>query len=123
MSARIRTELFENARAPIRLELFECAPENGSFENGGFVSGSFFCVNMVSGSFLPLFPRRSTMACQSHEYCSTCMCSFVAETVSSSFMFVSKGVAFENKTEDGLCCLQKQLYLVVFPDDGRVFLC
>ena len=47
----------------------------------------------------------------------------VAETGSSSFLFVSKGVAFEKKkTEDGCCCLQKQLYLVVLLDEGRVFL-
>ena len=41
--------------------------------------------------------------------------------VNSSFLFVSKGVAFENKTEDGCCCLQKQLYLVAFLDEGGVF--
>ena len=90
-------------------------------QNGGFGSGSFLRVNMVSGSFLPLFPRRSKMACPSDEYCFTCICSFVDETGSSSFLFVWKGVAFENKTEDGCCCLQKQLYLFVFLDEGRVF--
>ena len=42
-----------------KTELFENAPESGSFENGGFGSGSFLRVNIVSGSFLPLFPRRS----------------------------------------------------------------
>ena len=45
----------------------------------------------------------------------------LAETGSSSFLFVWKGVAFENKTEDGCCCLQKQLYLVVFLEEGRLF--
>ena len=103
------------------MELFENAPESGSFENGRFGSGSFLRVNMVSGFFLPLFPRRSKMACPSDEYCFTCRCSLVAETGSSSLLFVSKGVAFENKTEDGCCCLQKQLYFVVFLDEGRVF--
>ena len=107
-------------RSAPNTELFENAPESGSFENGGLVSGSFLCVNMVSGSFLPLFPRRSTMACPSNEYCCTCLCSLVAETDSSSFLFVSKGVALENKMEDGVCCLQKQLYLVVFPDEGPI---
>ena len=67
MSARIRS--FLKTLGP-QTELFENAPENGSFENGGFGSGSFLCVNMVSGSFLPLFPRRSKMACPSDEYCS-----------------------------------------------------
>ena len=61
------------------------------------------------------------MACPSDEYCFTCICSLVAETGSSSFLFVSKGVAFENQTEDGCCCLQKQLYLVTYLDEGRVF--
>ena len=49
------------------------------------------------------------------------MCSLVAETGSNSFIFVSKGIAFENKMDDSCCCLQKQLYLVVFLDEGRVF--
>ena len=61
------------------------------------------------------------MACPSDEYCITCICSLFAETDSSSFLFVWNGVAFENKTEDGCCCLQKQLYLVFFLDEGRVF--
>ena len=76
---------------------------------------------MVSGSFPPLFPRRSKMACPSDEYCFTSICSLVAETGSSSFLLVSQGVAFENKTEDGCCCLQKHLYLVAFLDEGGVF--
>ena len=103
------------------MELFENAPESGSFENGGFGSGSFLRVNMVCGSFLPLFPRRSKMACPRDKYCFTCMYSLVAEISSSSSFFFSKGVAFENKTEDGCCCLQKQLYLVVYSGEGRVF--
>ena len=61
------------------------------------------------------------MDCPSDEYCFTCICSLFAETGSSSFLFLWKGVAFENKTEDGCRCLQKQLYLVVFLDEGRVF--
>ena len=60
------------------------------------------------------------MAYPRDEYCFTCICSLVAETgcSSRSFPFVSKGVAFENKTEDYCCCL---LYLVVLLDEGRVF--
>ena len=137
-------------RSGPKTKLFENAPESGSFENGGFGSGSFLRVNLVSGSFLPLFPRRSETACPSDEYCFTCICSsvqfrnvclriptaqsngregpkrskssLVAETGrSSQFLFVSKGVAFENKTEDGCCCLQKQHYLVAFLDEGGVF--
>ena len=104
-----------------KTELFENAPESGSFENGGFGSGSFLRVNMVSGSFLPLFPRRSKMACPCDKYCFTCMCSLVAETSSSSSFFFKGPVAFENRTEDGCCCLQKQLYLVVYSGEGRVF--
>ena len=30
-------------------------------------------------------------------------------------------MAFENKAEGGCCCLQKQLCLVVFLDEGLVF--
>ena len=41
--------------------------------------------------------------------------------VAAHDLFVSKGVAFENQTEFGCCCLQHPLYLVVFLDEGRVF--
>ena len=82
---------------------------------------------MVSGSFLPLFPRRSTIACPSDEYCFMCTCNLVAKTGSSSFLFVSKRV-FPSKTKRRMDSghrkwgyLQRQLYLVVFLDEGRVF--
>ena len=81
-------------RSGPKTELFENAPESGSFENGGFGSGSFLRVNMLSGSFLHVFPRRSKMACPSDEYCFTCICSLFAETGSSSFLFVWNGVFF-----------------------------
>ena len=127
-------------------------------------------MNMVSGSFLPLFPRRSKLACPSDEYCFTCICSLVAETGSSCQLnsFCLKGSCLRKQKggwllikqihtftssmffwllpkknillvnvwiclmimisqqepslkQDGYCCLQKQLYLVVFLDEGRVF--
>ena len=119
----IRTypELFENAWAPKRSFSKTLPKVDLSKTKVSDPDRSFLRVNMVSGSFLPLFPRRSKMACPSDEYCFTCICSIVAETGCNSFLFVSKGVAFENKTEDGCCCLQKQLYLVVFLDEGRLF--
>ena len=47
------------------------------------------------------------------------MCNLVAETSSSSFFF--EGSCLRKKTEDDFCCLQKQLYLVVYSGEGRVF--
>ena len=84
-------------RSGPKTELFENAPESGSFENGGFGSGSFLRVNMESGSFLPLFPRRSKMACPSDEYCFTCICSLIAETGSSSFLFFRRELPSKTK--------------------------
>ena len=80
----------------------------------------FLGVNVVSGSFLPPFPRRQKMACPSDVLLHVHLQSRCRNR-QQLICFDSKGYAFENKTEDGCCCLHKQLYLVVFSDEGQVF--
>ena len=109
-------------RSGPKTELFENAPESGSFGNGGFGSGSFLRVNMVSGSFLPLSSRRSKLACPSDEYCFTCICSFVAETGSSSFFLFRRKLPSKTKRRMVAVVFRSNSTSSAFLDEGRVFL-
>ena len=52
----------------------------------------------------------------------SCACAvLLPKPVAAHFFLFPKGVAFKNKIEDDFCCLQKQLHLNAFPDEGRVF--
>ena len=118
-------------------ELFESAPESGSFENGGFVSGSFLCLNIVSESYLQLFPRRSTKkkkkkkkkkACPSDNIASRACAVSLPKPVAAHFFLFRRELPSKTKRrmDSGhMKCgyFQRQLYLAVFPDEGRrVFL-
>ena len=111
-------------RSDPKTELFVNAPESGSFENGGFGSGSFFaCEHGIRDPdlFCHCFQGDQKWHAQAMNIASRAFAVSLPKSVAAHFFFVSKGVAFENKTEDGCCCLQKQLYLVAFLDEGGVF--
>ena len=77
--------------------LFKNAAESGSFENGGFGSGSLLRVNMVSGSFLPLFPRRSKMACPSDDYASCAFAVSFPKPVAAHFFLFRRELPSKTK--------------------------
>ena len=118
-TVNIRTypELF--ARAPKRS--FQKRSRKRIFRKRRFWIRIFFFlnlrVNMVSGSFLPLFPRRSKMARPNDVYCFTCICSLVAETGGSSFIFCFEGSCL--RKQNGGCLLalpQHQHTSILCPD-------
>ena len=89
-------ELFENAGAPKR-GFSKTLPKVDLSKTEVSDPDLYLRVNMVSGSFLPLFPRRSKMACPSDEYASCAFAVSLPKPVAAHFFLFRRELPSKTK--------------------------